>query len=1072
MLASEKENATKGLSTKGMLQRTRPLSQRFSQEVNIESQMRQKLTDSASPKPKNASQISPRGPSGTALSRAYRWRSWRQKQSSRHGRKYMSCRSNTFFWMFAVAFLFWTYFLCLAHLWVHDAYFVRGTGHVDVSGTEPRQRIHFIRKREKLEGMADWERGETYLYFNASGETPVVVLFSNQTSRAEADDAAIIPRGHAKSEEDDNGVVFDPSGGSSGAWLVDGVRVVGSGGAGAARKDGAGGQIAQLPMAGRPLRIRNISIGALRPVSSLRSAVKSLADPGSWRDSSAVDVASALRLAEAVRGSWAAEPAPPPAGARPGPSEADPTLKPPTRGGAAAGAKQGFWPSTGERGELGPGPMGSLRLGQASARADSAARPPLGGIEDAAGYGAQTRLGGTELAEKRLSTRDSARRNDGQIDVSSQGKPDLSAPPPVSPALDSVHSTGNRGSDLSPRAGDLPPENSPSALGARSSQQLRGQPEAGAGRGSGAPQTNSTAQQPLHQQRQRRRPNPLQGLPAKLREKAVQAILQDTAGESPARPFSGLSQLGHERAPQLQGKELRKGTGALSSFGMIRRWSPRTEPLSLVRMIPVPTNANRSSANGTGERGCPAASQPPRLVPEFSSYIYKHAAAAAAGEVIRYVHMGSIAPLPGGGLLVAFQASYFTEGAVDQRIYLSYSRDGDVGQRWTKPARLPVRARGAQWGPVLHVHPRTGSVWLFFTESRNKSCLRFATRSYPQRFPPGGDVLVTKTHDGKVWMEPRTIYGMSEDGNSPKVIANSVHVTSRGAWLLPFWRESYYFNRDTPCQSTGPDGHGVLVSRDEGKTWAPRGNLTMPVSHIYEGSAAELGDGTVVMVFRSQVGAAAVSRSTDDGETWSEPMLLTANNPDSKPNVINLRPNGEVLMAYNDHSKSNINCRNCRSKLTISRLVNATGAWDHLAQFGPSPSDYLKVHYPTMLQHGCRLLVVYSSMYSCCAPFSEVCQCAPPGAEVGLHMVSFKIWEDGQDAVEQMAAHRMKVAARGAASWGGGWTNPWWGPLGEAALLEAVVARHEGGQRARSSRAGNPPGGAAEGASRAADVRA
>jgi hypothetical protein len=65
--------------------------------------------------------------------------------------------------------------------------------------------------------------------------------------------------------------------------------------------------------------------------------------------------------------------------------------------------------------------------------------------------------------------------------------------------------------------------------------------------------------------------------------------------------------------------------------------------------------------------------------------------------------------------------------------------------------------------------------------------------------------------------------------------------------------------------------------------------------------------------------------------------------------VINVWPHGEVVMAYNDHTKMNIGCRNCRSKLSISRLVNTTGGWDHIAQFGPSPSDYLKVGSPTVL---------------------------------------------------------------------------------------------------------------------------
>jgi hypothetical protein len=80
-------------------------------------------------------------------------------------------------------------------------------------------------------------------------------------------------------------------------------------------------------------------------------------------------------------------------------------------------------------------------------------------------------------------------------------------------------------------------------------------------------------------------------------------------------------------------------------------------------------------------------------------------------------------------------------------------------------------------------------------------------------------------------------------------------------------------------------------------------------------------------------------------------VAAQADNPDSKPNVVNIWPHGEVLMAYNDHTKLNVACRSCRTKLSVSRLVNATGAWDHVAQFGPSPSDYLKVSVETALRH-------------------------------------------------------------------------------------------------------------------------
>lgn len=38
-----------------------------------------------------------------------------------------------------------------------------------------------------------------------------------------------------------------------------------------------------------------------------------------------------------------------------------------------------------------------------------------------------------------------------------------------------------------------------------------------------------------------------------------------------------------------------------------------------------------------------------------------------------------------------------------------------------------------------------------------------------RRFAPGGDIMVTKTRDGKTWQSPHRIYGMAAEGGVPKV---------------------------------------------------------------------------------------------------------------------------------------------------------------------------------------------------------------------------------------------------------------------------------------------------------------
>eukprot|EP00873_Tetraselmis_striata_P004110 jgi/Tetstr1/424374/TSEL_014935.t1 len=535
---------------------------------------------------------------------------------------------------------------------------------------------------------------------------------------------------------------------------------------------------------------------------------------------------------------------------------------------------------------------------------------------------------------------------------------------------------------------------------------------------------------------------------------------EQSLGEpKPGSAYAGAFRLGRERPmpwdPDSYPLNTHIAPAKAFMYGDIPRRSAKSDLAMALRMVPhhgsQTISPPKTNSDPIGRKGCPSAAQPLKLVPEFSTYVVKHYGIDPPGRTIRYVHMGSVIPTPQDRLLVAYQASQLCEGAEDQRIYLSFSLDFDVGQRWADPVMLPVKSKGAQWGPVLHLHPRTGDIWLFYTESTNKRCMRPPNENFPRRYTPGGDVMVTKTRDGNVWDEPRRIHSMQAESSPkhgiPKVIANNLLVARTGTWMLPFWRESFFFNQETPCLNHTHDCHGILLSRDEGLTWVARGSIAMPNTHLYEGTVAELGDGSIMMVFRTQLAAAAASKSWDDGETWSEPWLLTADNPDSKPSVINIWPHGEVLMAYNDHTKQNIGCRNCRSKLSISRLVNATGGWDHIAQFGPSPSDYLKVHYPSMRQHGCRLLAVYSSMYTCCAPYNQHCECAPPRCEAGLLLVSFKIWED-KGAAEQMAGHKLakRPPADAAVTEGGLWGNQWWSDLEQPAdVFRSILANKTSG---------------------------
>ena len=146
---------------------------------------------------------------------------------------------------------------------------------------------------------------------------------------------------------------------------------------------------------------------------------------------------------------------------------------------------------------------------------------------------------------------------------------------------------------------------------------------------------------------------------------------------------------------------------------------------------------------------------------------------------VRYMHMITIARLPSGQFVSAWQQSSIYEGCHDQEVRIAFSSD-TVGKRWYPSAPLPFRGRGARWSPVLHVVTEnidglddgdgdstrrrtltrasriglerenaaalaaTATIHLFFSESRE--CLRPPPPDQPEkgeRWVPGGDIFRT-----------------------------------------------------------------------------------------------------------------------------------------------------------------------------------------------------------------------------------------------------------------------------------------------------------------------------------------
>lgn len=252
------------------------------------------------------------------------------------------------------------------------------------------------------------------------------------------------------------------------------------------------------------------------------------------------------------------------------------------------------------------------------------------------------------------------------------------------------------------------------------------------------------------------------------------------------------------------------------------------------------------------------------------------------------------------------------------------------------------------------------------------------------------------------WTEPRTIYGIEEDGWIPKMLSNKLVVLSSGEWVLPFWRENAMLAKGTwpdkqahcRVKDAVKDGqkatnHAVpyasgLFSQDGGRTWESRGKLhdaaypdadgwalDTKTTWLIENSVVELSNGDLKMFFRTHAGFIYQAQSSDKGITWTEPVPTSIQNPDSKSQVVRLKPSGPLLMVFNDHKRGIIRSNHtdvklpnkCVTLLSLAISEDDGNSWRRIGVLRGGVAPGLRFHYPWILQMGCKVLVAYSKFY-------------------------------------------------------------------------------------------------------------
>jgi hypothetical protein len=152
----------------------------------------------------------------------------------------------------------------------------------------------------------------------------------------------------------------------------------------------------------------------------------------------------------------------------------------------------------------------------------------------------------------------------------------------------------------------------------------------------------------------------------------------------------------------------------------------------------------------------------------------------------------------------------------------------------------------------------------------------------------------------------------------------------------------------------------VLVSKDQGKTWQPKGKIRVGGTWLIEGAVVERRDYSLQLFFRTSKGKVYTAYSWDGGDTWTGANPTTVPNPDSKMDATAFPDTREIVVAYNDATDRNkINKGRCRLRVAIS--CDGGVGFKTITELEEG-SLKMYIHYPTVVTDGDRAIVAYSLM--------------------------------------------------------------------------------------------------------------
>ena len=285
----------------------------------------------------------------------------------------------------------------------------------------------------------------------------------------------------------------------------------------------------------------------------------------------------------------------------------------------------------------------------------------------------------------------------------------------------------------------------------------------------------------------------------------------------------------------------------------------------------------------------------------------------------------NVVELPGGELMIVWQKYAANKEAggdlSPSRIVTKRSRDG--GLTWQDERMLvDVYPRDLNtMAPALCLLP-SGELLMNCVRDHSKSSttmLLFRSKDNGRTFVPSAPIW---ERSPKFWLQ----------GGAASLVR-----LSSGRLLLPF--ESVEGALWTPTD------HSVTrfyYSDDEGHHWTlGPSTLALPMRGAEEPSVAEVENGRLLVSIRNQLGSVFLSRSSDNGETWSLPQTSGLKTPESCACLRRIPGTRKVVLFWND-SFYNPKHHHFGERSPLSAALSQDGGetWQRLGNVVTGPKEF------------------------------------------------------------------------------------------------------------------------------------